>query len=65
MQTDNICSITCYYSPTCFGGFCGHHQGVMQEYEKILMFIVVHLLVCYISVNIPQCRVMEHIKFLE
>jgi len=37
----------------------------MQEYEKILMFIVVHLLVCYISVNIPQCRVMEHIKFLE
>jgi len=34
MQTDNICFITCYYSPTCFGGFCGHYQGVMEDYEQ-------------------------------
>ena len=32
--------------------------------KNILMFIFVHFLVCYISVNIPQCTDMEHIKLL-
>jgi len=36
MQTDNIYFTTCYYSPTCFGGFCGHYQGVMEDYEQYI-----------------------------
>jgi len=28
-----------------------------------ISFIGVHLLACYISVNIPKCTEMEHIKF--
>ena len=23
-----------YYSPTCFGHFCNHNQGVTQEYQQ-------------------------------
>jgi len=29
-----------------------------------ICFFTVHLLVCYISVNIPHCTNMEHINFI-
>ena len=32
MCTDKMCSIINQYSSTCFGHFCDHHQGALQEY---------------------------------
>ena len=34
MHTDRLCFIIYYYSSTCFGRFCDHHQGVTQKYKK-------------------------------
>jgi len=34
MHTDKICFTIYYYSSTCFGRFCDHHQGVTQKYKK-------------------------------
>jgi len=34
MHQDKICFIIYYDSPTCFGHFCNHHQGVTGEYKQ-------------------------------
>ena len=34
IHVDKICFIIYCYSPTCFGRFCDHHQGVIQEYRQ-------------------------------
>ena len=52
MHIDKICFTIYYYSPTCFGRFCDHHQGVTQEYIQYTNnCILCVLLVCYVSIK--------------
>jgi len=34
MHINKTCFIIYYYSPTCCGHFCDHHQGVRHEYKQ-------------------------------
>jgi len=65
IHVDVICFIIYYYSPTCFGPFCDHQQGVLQEYKQyivFLYFISLHLLVCYMGIKLSLTHYMEHIN---
>jgi hypothetical protein len=72
MQTDKICFNMCHCSPLDINEiYMFHIHAVRNIYmyktnQKMhtdkTYFISVYLVVCYISINIPLCMDMEHIK---
>ena len=51
MHTNKMCFIIYFYSPTCFGRFCDHHQCGMKEYNTYIVAQNVQLKLLDVIVN--------------